>query len=497
MSPFSDFSPNDLSRIIGFELSGEQVEIVTSQWSTPLQVVAGAGSGKTSVMAARVVFAVANGFVRPEQVVGLTFTSKAAAELSARLRLWLGRLDEFNESDGESISEPLICTYHSFAHQLINEYGLRAGIEPASRLLSDADSTHLALQVVERTDVALSGFGVGPAALAPAVVALDHELAEHAADLSSLRTFDERLLRNISELDKSVARDRAVRETSRKRLQLCSLVEEFRAEKLRRGVVDFADLMRFGLAVSQDEDVAAQVRARWSFVLLDEYQDTSVVQARLLSELFHDHAVTAVGDPLQAIYGWRGASASAMDEFGSLFTDSTKLRKRELSISHRSGARILAAANRVADPLRSLQSSVILRCPDAAGVRADDVRTALLETYAHEVEFVADSVGDQIRAGISPSSIAVICRQNKDFSEIASALASRGVACAVSAVEGLLVQPEVVDLVSTLQVMHDPAANPAALRLLLGPRWRIGPRDLAVARATGSRAWPGRSRRAS
>lgn len=485
------FSIDDLCAIVGYRLSEEQLEVVTADLNRPLQVIAGAGSGKTSVMAARVVWAVAQGLARRDEVLGLTFTSKASAELSSRLRRWLSRLESDVEEDA---ADPIVATYHSFARQLINEYGLRSGIEPALRLLSDADANYLALQVAERTELHLSGMGVSPAGLAPAVVALDGQLAEHAVDIDALQDFDARFIERADALTKSVVRDRSARSVSRQRQQLCALVKEFRAEKLSRGVVDFSDLMRFGLATSENPEVRLLARDRWKLVLLDEYQDTSVVQARMLAGLFADHAVTAVGDPMQAIYGWRGASASAMDEFAQLFAVQSSARRCELSISHRSGPRVLSAANAVAAPLRNeLTSVVTLRSGNSDEVRRGNVTAALFETYDDEVDFVAAAVANQIAAGVPASSIAVICRLNKDFAQISDALSRRGVVSQVAAVEGLLAQPEIVDLVSMLELAHDPAANPAALRLLLGPRWRIGPRDLAMlGRRAAALGKPGR-----
>ena len=475
-----------LCQIVGYRLSDEQLAAVTADLDQPLRIVAGAGSGKTSVMAARVVWAVGRGHVRAGEVLGLTFTTKAAAELGARIRRMLGFLHDGDDLEDGGNGEPLVTTYHSFAHQLVSEQGLRIGVEPGARLLADNETALLAYRVLTNTDLPLAGLASGPAALVADVVALDQQLAEHVVTTQTLRDHDRRLIEAIDALPKSVAADRKAREAATLRLQLANAVDELRASKAAADVVDFADLLRFGVQIAELAHVGAMERDRWPMVLLDEYHDTSVVQSRMLAGLFGGgHPVTAVGDPLQGIYGWRGASADGMDAFATSFcrTDGDPARTCQLSISHRSGPRILENANRVAAPLRDAHPAVARLEPallDGGGTRPDGLVAALFATQREEVEWVADRVAEQIEAGTEPGQIAILCRTSASFPDLADELDARGVPSQVSTLDGLFAQPEIIDIISVLQVLHDPSANPAALRVLLGPRWRIGKRDLAI-----------------
>ncbi|HAM21679.1 MAG TPA: ATP-dependent DNA helicase, partial [Actinobacteria bacterium] len=177
------FTVDQLNRILGFSMSDEQLAAVTADLDIPLLVVAGAGSGKTTVMAARVLWAVGTQQCAPDEIVGLTFTKKAAGELGSRIRQLLEKLfDDYPPVgfDGEPGS-PLVSTYHAFAHQFVAEHGLRIGVEPGARLLSETESLQEAYRVVVNTEYPLTGVGLAPVKLAEVVVKLDQQLSEHLA----------------------------------------------------------------------------------------------------------------------------------------------------------------------------------------------------------------------------------------------------------------------------------------------------------------------------
>jgi DNA helicase-2/ATP-dependent DNA helicase PcrA len=497
-APARAFDVAALKDLLGTPFSDEQVAAITAPLS-PYVVVAGAGSGKTTVMTARVVWLVATGQVRPEEVLGLTFTTKAAGELAGRVRVALRTLAEAERRDGEEEfdGEPTVATYHAFAGRLLAEHGLRIGVEPGSRLLSEAASYQLAHRVVTGTGRDLASMGLAVATIVTGVRALDGELAEHCLEPAELRRHDEALVAQVDALPKVSAGARDARAAALQRLELSHLVDDYRAARRARDVVDFADQMRLGARLAEEcPEVGEALRAQYRVVLLDEYQDTSVAQRRLLTGLFGGgHPVTAVGDPLQAIYGWRGASVANIDDFPVHFAPEPGRRAPELTLAEnrRSGARILTAANLVAEPLRALHPQVAPLVP--AGARgAGGVRVALLATYREEIGWIADEIVAQIAAGREPKDIAVLARATADFPAIVGELADRGVAVEVRGIDGLLTVPEVVEVLSVLDVLHDSTANPSLVRLLTGPRWRIGPRDLALLgararRLVDSRAW--------
>ncbi|MFJ1992622.1 UvrD-helicase domain-containing protein [Streptomyces asiaticus] len=482
--------PEELKELLGIPFTPEQVACITAP-PAPQVIVAGAGSGKTTVMAARVVWLVGTGQVAPDRVLGLTFTNKAAGELAERVRKALvtaGIVDPDPDPGAteEAPGEPVISTYHAFAGQLLKDHGLRVGLEPSARLLADATRFQLAARVLR------SAPGPYPALTRPFsdlvtdLLALDAELAEHLVPTGRLRAYDTELLRTLEGTRLTNDALRKVPEAARARQELLGLVEAYREEKRRRDLLDFGDQIAHSATLALDHpEVGRILREQFAVVLLDEYQDTSVAQRLLLSGLFGGgtgHPVTAVGDPCQAIYGWRGASVANLDDFPEHFphADGRPAGRFALSENRRSGGRLLDLANGLAAPLRAMHEGVEALRPAPGAERDGAVRCALLPTHAEELAWLADSIAHLVRTGTPPGEIAVLCRTAGDFAQIQGALVERDVPVEVVGLSGLLHLPEVADLVAVCEVLQDPGANAALVRLLTGPRWRIGPRDLAL-----------------
>ncbi|RSS78788.1 ATP-dependent helicase, partial [Streptomyces sp. WAC06614] len=481
--------PEQLKELLGIPFTPEQTACITAA-PAPQVIVAGAGSGKTTVMAARVVWLVGTGQVRPDQVLGLTFTNKAAGELADRVRTALARAGitdpDPSPTDEDATGEPRISTYHAFAGQLLKDHGLRIGLEPSARLLADATRFQLAARVLREAPGPYPALTRSVPDLVSDVLALDAELSEHLVTPARLRTYDTALLDTLAGVRLTNDDLRKVPEAVRGRLELLELVERYRAAKRSRDLLDFSDQIALcaELATTRPE-VGTLLREEFRVVLLDEYQDTSVAQRLLLSGLFGGgtgHAVTAVGDPCQAIYGWRGASVANLDDFPHHFphADGTPAERQSLSENRRSGGRLLDLANTLAAPLRALHEGVEALRPAPGAERDGFVRCALLPTHAEELDWLADSLAHLVRTGKEPGEIAVLCRSAGDFAAIQAALVARDVPVEVVGLSGLLHLPEVADLVSVCEVLQDPGANAALVRLLVGPRWRIGARDLAL-----------------
>ncbi|MER5491077.1 UvrD-helicase domain-containing protein [Streptomyces sp. NPDC002490] len=481
--------PEQLKRLLGIPFTPEQTACIIAP-PAPQVIVAGAGSGKTTVMAARVVWLVGTGQVAPEQVLGLTFTNKAAGELAERVRKALvaaGVTDpDTHPPTDHPPGEPVISTYHSFAGRLLTDHGLRIGLEPSTRLLADATRFQLAARVLREAPGPYPALGRSFPDLVSDLLALDADLAEHLVTPEALRAHDAALLHALDGTPLTNADLRKVPEAAAARRDLAALVLRYRTAKRSRDLLDFGDQIALSATLARTRpEVGGILRDEFRVVLLDEYQDTSVAQRILLSHLFGGgtgHPVTAVGDPCQAIYGWRGASVANLDDFPQHFAhaDGRPATRHSLSENRRSGGRLLALANDLATPLRARHAGVEALRPAPGAERDGTVRCALLPTHADEIAWIADTLAHLVRTGTPPGEIAVLCRTAADFADIQGALVAREVPVEVVGLSGLLHLPEVADLVAVCEVLQDPGANASLVRLLTGPRWRIGPRDLAL-----------------
>ncbi len=494
------FTPAELARMLGLPPpTPQQIEVISAAPQDPLLVVAGAGSGKTETMAARVVWLVANGHVRPDQVLGLTFTRKAAGELAHRLRQRLSQLVRRLGRDDLIAGEPTVATYHSYAARVVTEHGVRAGYEPSTRLLTEAACWQIADGVVCAYDGDMSDVLVAPSTVTDAVLRLAADLAEHLRTPAELAAWTGRFFADVEERPgKRLKTVQEFLDRQKARLQLLPLVRGYAERKELLEAMDFGDQLFRAAVVARDHPaVGAIERERYRVVLLDEYQDTSHAQVTLLRALFGGgHPVTAVGDPAQSIYGWRGASAGTLERFPAEFPgrDREPARTLTLTTSWRNRPEILDVANSLSAPLGHRVAKLSAAPRFAARASTATVHCALLDTYADEATWLAGRVVDAWRtaAGVAddvePAAIAldrrpttaVLVRTRAQIPAIETALRERGVPVEVVGLGGLLDTPEVRDVVSTLRVLADPTEGAALLRLLTGPRWRIGPRDLVA-----------------
>ena len=518
----SPFNPEDLARVLGLPGPTPEQSAVIAAPAQPLAVIAGAGSGKSETMAARLVWLVANGLVRPDRVLGLTFTRKAAAELADRVRSRLDRLRRSGIATAEeTLGDPVISTYHAYAGRLVGDHALREGLEPSMRLITPAESWQLAARIVAAYDGPMGDIGWGPPTVTAAVLALAGELSEHLRDPSGVRAVGDWLeTRGAALGGRLPAYVRKMQQSQRAREQLLPLVARYAAAKTAREVLDHGDQMALAARIaSRHPQVGLAERSRYNVVLLDEYQDTSHAQLVLLRALFGGgHPVTAVGDPCQSIYGWRGASAGNLRRFAQDFPVLPRpLRPgaagypapvKLLSTSFRNAGRVLQVAAVLQERLRAEAPDVPRLVPAADRTGRGDVACALLDTIAAEADWAASRIAgllalppgtapdgapwpDGRDARVRPSDIAVLCRKRSQFPALRRALEARDIPVEVVGLGGLLTVPEVQDVVATLRVLNDAAASDALVRLLTGPRWRIGPRDLvALGRRARSLARP-------
>jgi DNA helicase-2/ATP-dependent DNA helicase PcrA len=481
------FTANQVYAVIKpYKLTAEQEAAVQSApTDAPSLVVAGAGSGKTELMSVRVLWLVANGFARPDQILGLTFTRKAAAELSKRIYESLLKLrdSELWPEDLEyDFAPPNISTYNAYANGLFRDFALAIGYEPEAALLTEAAAFQLAREVVVRhgadIDSRLTDLDVNLNPLVDAVLALAQEMNDNIVEA---RAIENLLAQVISALDglpqkegsENLTQFGYMAEVFKPLLStpvIAKLAAAYTDEKRKQGYVDYSDQVALAeRAVREVPVVRERERESFTQVLLDEYQDTSFLQTRLLKNLFAGSSVFAVGDPNQSIYGWRGASASNLSKFHVDFESVNSSSNFTLSTSWRNPSRVLDLANRLTGDLKV----VTLQPSPSAGEGSIEVR------FEQDMHQEATAVAAWFKAKmVADSTGALLMRKRSQMALFVESLQSEGLEVEVVGLGGLLELPEIVDLISALRVIHYPEAGSQLIRLLTGPRWRIGAKDI-------------------
>ena len=407
----------DIAKVTKKTPTGEQIEIIESALQ-PAVVIAGAGSGKTETMATRVLWLVANGYAKPEEILGLTFTRKAAAELKKRIKDRLKQLRKDGLIDHNVSIEVPVLTYHSYAGNILREYGLRLGIDTDSDLIGEAVVWQQAARVLRTWDVPDFEYEGAFKTLVSDLLGLTKGAMEHGVTEAEIIAETNKVLERIAEIpsDKDVDKVRLV---LKQRIKLLEISQKLREERIASGQLSFDDQMFYAAKIAENvEKVRELERAKYKVVLLDEYQDTSQSQVRMLSALYKNHPIMAVGDPYQAIYGWRGAAIGTIKHFHEAFNSgisgnsnqkSLSRAEYELSTTFRNDVSILELANKVGKVVGAqieLEVKELKASPKAGpGVVVRDI----YENVELEAAGIAErfaSIGDMILI-VAPGSISV------------------------------------------------------------------------------------------
>jgi len=478
----ANFSAQQVYSVISkHQLTAEQLAAVEgASIQSPTLVIAGAGSGKTELMTVRIMYLVANGFATPEQILGLTFTKKAASELSARVlrALYLMRETEFWPKDlDQDFAPPMITTYNSFGNEVFRQNALAVGYEPDAQVLTESGAVALAKELLRSLNLddlpQLESWEKTSDYLVERLLSVTGELTDNQASAESAEAVLERFIRHVATLPKTEGGSSerfAYTETfladAQQNLLFLALAKRYQDLKQNRNLVDFSDQVSLALRAVQDGS-----NLPYRFVMLDEYQDTSSIQTKLLSKLFAGLPVMAVGDPNQAIYGWRGASDANISGFSTDFGSSDTVT---LSTCWRSGESIVAAANHISQPLAGLSSLQPIILKSIKG--SDPISAEVFQTVEQESEAAAKFFLENTNA---ETSAALLMRTKSAMPSFVRAMQDIGLEVEVTGLSGLTELPEIIDLIAALKVISSPQAATELMRLLSGPRWAIAPRDIA------------------
>jgi DNA helicase-2/ATP-dependent DNA helicase PcrA len=420
-------------------LNERQREAVTHE-TGPLLIVAGAGTGKTSVITRRIAWLIAERKARPEEILALTFTDKAAAEMEERV----DTLVPYGYADVE------IATFHAFGDRILREHALEIGLTPDFRVLNRAE------QVIFLRDrlfeLPLSHYRPlgDPTRHLQALITLISRCKDEDVSPSAYQQHAEQLAREtVSADDYEASRERAAQQR-----ELAATYAKYQELMAREGCVDFGDQIVLVLRLLRSRSyVLGAYQRRFKYVLVDEFQDTNHAQFELVKLLATRHGnVTVVGDEDQAIYRFRGAAISNILGFLDVYRDA---RQIVLTENYRSTQAILDTAYRLIvnnNPDRlEVRSGISKRLRAVAGPGQPPV-PCCYETATQEADAVATMIRDKVAAGRwRYDDVAVLVRSNGDADQFLRSLNLRGIPWTFSGNAGLYGRPEIRLLISFLR----------------------------------------------
>jgi DNA helicase-2/ATP-dependent DNA helicase PcrA len=413
----------------------------------PLSILAGPGSGKTTTLAGRIAYLVADRSVPPTSILAITFTTAAAATLRRQLQVVLG---------GNAAAQVDIRTFHSFGLRVIRAWTEELGFGQAPPAVYGRDDARAVLREAAR-EIGLAVAPDRPGAQRDAWTISLAQL-EHAVERYRLRQARDADVITVQDADESIL-DTAV---------LAELSHAYERRLRDYAAVDYAAMLTLPLQLFETNSRAlTMLQDAYRWVLVDEYQDCCRLQAALLQRLTTRHQnLTVVGDPFQSIYRFRGADPRLLVEFPHAFAGAQVL---VLEQNYRSTRTVVALANALVAPLADRPASWTT---NPAGPPA---RVYTASDDADEARFVASEVARLLRAGdlAVPGQAAVLFRTNAQARALALAFRTRGIPVRLRAELDLLACAEVKDLLAYLRLAHSPADGPALGRILNTPPRRL------------------------
>jgi DNA helicase-2/ATP-dependent DNA helicase PcrA len=427
-----------------------------------LLIIAGAGTGKTTVLTRRIAHLIATKRARPEEILALTFTERAAGEMAERV----------DQLIPWGYAETTISTFHAFGDRVLRESALEAGLDPQFRVLSQPEQV---IFLRERLfQLPLDRFRpLG-------------DPTRHLAALATLvsRAKDEDVspaqYRAWAEGKRASAATSEERDEAESQLELAAFYETHQRLLAEAGLVDFGDQIHRTLALLRERpSVLARLHGRFRFLLVDEFQDTNHAQLEMLKLLAGETAnLTVVGDDDQAIYRWRGAAAANLLAFRRLYPGA---REVVLAENYRSTQVILDTAARLIgynNPYRLEAIAGIDKRLRSSRPVGPPVRHIHFDTVSAEADGVATMIEERVRGGARPRDFAVLVRSNADADPFLRALNVKGLPHRFSGSRGLYAREEVRLLVSFLRGIANPDDSVSLFYLAASEVYRVPEGDL-------------------
>ena len=428
----------------------------------PLLIIAGAGTGKTTVLTRRIAHLIATKRARPEEILALTFTEKAAAEMAERV----------DQLIPWGYAETAISTFHAFGDRVLRESALEIGLDPQFRVLSQPEQVIFLRERLFKLPLDRFRPLGDPTRHLAALTTLVSRAKDEDVSPQQYREWAERRL--------SGAASEEQRDEALAHLELAAFYDAHQRLLAEAGLVDFGDQIHRTLALLRERKAAlARLQSRYRYVLVDEFQDTNHAQLEMLELLAGETGnLTVVGDDDQAIYRWRGAAAANLLAFRRRHPGA---REVVLTENYRSTQLILDAAARLVgynNPHRLEAIAGIDKRLRSSRATGPAVRHVAYDTVSSEADAVAAMIDERLHAGLRPRDVAILVRSNADADPFLRALNVRGVPHRFSGSRGLYAREEIRLLVSFLKVLANPDDSVALFYLAASELYGVPETDL-------------------
>ena len=417
----------------------------------PLLIIAGPGTGKTFVITEKIKHLITKKGVKPENILALTFTEKAAFEMEERVdkALPYGYFDSW------------ILTFHSFADRVLRESGYHIGLPLDYKILTEAESILFFKKNLFNLDLKYFRPLGNPNKFVEALLKYFSRLKDEDISPEDYKAWVKKKTDWLSEEEKE------------KHLELAAAYEAYQALKLEKGYLDFGDLLLYILKLFRKRpNVLKEYRARFPYILVDEFQDTNIAQYEILKLLAppdKNPKLTVVGDDSQAIYKFRGASVSNILSF---MKDYKNAKQITLLLNYRSNQAILDASYSLIkhnDPDTLEAKLGISKRLKATNKKTpnEPIKLIIKDSADDEAEEVAKTIKELVKKKkYSYKDFAILARANKHLDPFISALVRHGIPYQVLGTSKLFKQPEIKELIAYLKFLYDPEDSPSLYRVL-------------------------------
>jgi len=442
------------------------------EWNTgPLLIIAGAGTGKTTVVTRRIAYLIATKRAKPHEILALTFTDKAAGEMEERVDVLVPY----------GYTEVWISTFHAFGDRVLRDHALLLGLPPDFRVLNRAEQV---LFLRERVfDLPLRRYRplADPTRHLQALVQLFSRAKDEDVSPEDYRRYAESL---------AAVADPEAREEAERQLELAEVYAAYQRRMREHGFLDFGDLITCTLQLFREHpQVLRRYQERFRYVVVDEFQDTNYAQFELVKLLVSPHRnVTAVGDDDQAIYKWRGAALSNLLNFTQTYPDAERI---VLVRNYRSSQAILDAAYRLIrhnDPDRLEVRERVNKRLVANNPAGAEPQHLHFDSFTTEADAVARTIAERVEQGAwRYRDVAILVRSNADAEPFLRALNLRGIPYQFTGTRGLYDREEIRLVLCFLRALANPRDSVSLYFLATSPLYLVSATDasrcLAVAQA--------------